>query len=348
MVDAEARVEVLERTSALALWSDGERCHGVIADSRPDRLGGDRARDRRRRRALAADDQPLGRDRRRAGARRGGRRRPRRPRVLPVPPDRPLAARHPVRRPADHRGGARRGRDPARRLRASASPTSWRRATRSPPRSSPGSRPTAATAVKLDLRGLDPARFPNVFASLAEAGLDAAAEPVPVAPAAHYMMGGVAVDLDGRSSLPGLFAVGECSCTGLHGANRLASNSLSECFVFGGRAAAAALRESAAGKRARARLPGASSRRPRRPATRSGASPARSATPTGLERLLDRPLPAGRGDRRPAPCERRGVPRRPPALRLPRHRPRARRHPHRARAGRRHATRDLGLSAEFG
>ena len=55
------------------------------------------------------------------------------------------------------------------------------------------------------------------------------------------MMGGVAVDLDGRSSLPGLLAVGECSCTGLHGANRLASNSLSECFVFGDRAAAAAV-----------------------------------------------------------------------------------------------------------
>ena len=53
------------------------------------------------------------------------------------------------------------------------------------------------------------------------------------------------VDLDGRSSLPGLYAVGECSCTGLHGANRLASNSLSECFVFGGRAARAALAEGA-------------------------------------------------------------------------------------------------------
>jgi L-aspartate oxidase len=101
-------------------------------------------------------------------------------------------------------------------------------------------------AVELDLRELDPARFPNVFESLLEAGLDPSAEPVPVAPASHYMMGGVAVDLDGRSSLPGLLAVGECSCTGLHGANRLASNSLSECFVFGGRAAAAALAETAA------------------------------------------------------------------------------------------------------
>jgi L-aspartate oxidase len=102
-------------------------------------------------------------------------------------------------------------------------------------------------AVRLDLRGIEAARFPNVFRSLTEAGLDPRAEPVPVAPAAHYTMGGVAVDLDGRSSLPGLYAVGECSCTGLHGANRLASNSLSECFVFGERAAAAALEESAPG-----------------------------------------------------------------------------------------------------
>jgi L-aspartate oxidase len=103
-----------------------------------------------------------------------------------------------------------------------------------------------AEAVGLDLRKLDPARFPNVFASLREAGLDPTTELIPVAPAAHYTMGGVAVDLEGRSSLPGLYAVGECSCTGLHGANRLASNSLSECFVFGARAARAALGESAA------------------------------------------------------------------------------------------------------
>ncbi len=107
----------------------------------------------------------------------------------------------------------------------------------------------ASASVSLDLREIDQTRFPNVFASLAEAGLDPRAEPIPISPAAHYMMGGVAVDLDGRSSLPGLYAVGECSCTGLHGANRLASNSLSECFVFGGRAAAAAVGESAAAER---------------------------------------------------------------------------------------------------
>jgi L-aspartate oxidase len=93
--------------------------------------------------------------------------------------------------------------------------------------------------VMLDLRAVEPDRFPSVFATIEEAGLDARREPVPVSPAAHYMMGGVATDLDGRTSLPGLLAVGECACTGLHGANRLASNSLSECFVFGSRAAAA-------------------------------------------------------------------------------------------------------------
>ena len=61
-----------------------------------------------------------------------------------------------------------------------------------------------------------------------------------MAPAAHYLMGGIVCDLDGRTSLPGLFAVGECACSGVHGANRLASNSLTECFVFGARAAIAA------------------------------------------------------------------------------------------------------------
>jgi L-aspartate oxidase len=102
---------------------------------------------------------------------------------------------------------------------------------------------TGASSVALDMRGVDPALFPNVVSALRRAGIDPEHELVPVAPAAHYMMGGIATDLDARSSLPGLYAVGECSCTGLHGANRLASNSLTECFVFGARAARAALHD---------------------------------------------------------------------------------------------------------
>lgn len=100
-----------------------------------------------------------------------------------------------------------------------------------------------ASPVFLDLREIDPLLFPNVFTKIEQAGLDARKAPVPIAPAAHYTMGGIATDLNARSSLPGLLAVGECSCTGLHGANRLASNSLAECMVFGRRAALAALAE---------------------------------------------------------------------------------------------------------
>jgi L-aspartate oxidase len=106
-------------------------------------------------------------------------------------------------------------------------------------------RETGARAVGLDMRMIDPARFPNVVGSLQEAGLDPTCELIPVAPAAHYMMGGIVTDLSARATLPGLYAVGESSCTGLHGANRLASNSLSECFVFARRAIAGALAESA-------------------------------------------------------------------------------------------------------
>jgi L-aspartate oxidase len=104
---------------------------------------------------------------------------------------------------------------------------------------------TGEPAVWLDMRGVQVERFPNIAAALAEVGLDPARDLLPVAPAAHYTMGGVATDLNGRSSVLGLYAVGEAACTGLHGANRLASNSLAECLVFGRRAALAACTEPA-------------------------------------------------------------------------------------------------------
>jgi L-aspartate oxidase len=100
-----------------------------------------------------------------------------------------------------------------------------------------------ATHVWLDMRHVDPMLFPNVVGALRESGIDPETELLPVSPASHYCMGGVVADLDGASTVPGLYAVGETSCTGLHGANRLASNSLSECFVYGKRAALAGVDE---------------------------------------------------------------------------------------------------------
>ncbi|MBX9926649.1 MAG: L-aspartate oxidase [Hyphomicrobiaceae bacterium] len=79
--------------------------------------------------------------------------------------------------------------------------------------------------------------FPTVNAACRKAGIDPSREPIPVAPAAHYHMGGIAADLNGRTSVAGLWAIGECASTGLHGANRLASNSLLEAVVVGARAA---------------------------------------------------------------------------------------------------------------
>jgi len=96
-------------------------------------------------------------------------------------------------------------------------------------------------SVFLDLRHLDAdlvrRRFPTIAATCAQYGIDITRDLIPVAPAAHYFMGGVAVDLDARTTVPGLWAVGEVACTGVHGANRLASNSLLESVVFGMRAA---------------------------------------------------------------------------------------------------------------
>jgi L-aspartate oxidase len=95
--------------------------------------------------------------------------------------------------------------------------------------------------VFLSMAHLDPeyirGRFPTITQACRRAGFDLATDRIPVSPAAHYVMGGIETDLDGRTSIEGLFAAGEAACTGLHGANRLASNSLLEGLVFGARAA---------------------------------------------------------------------------------------------------------------
>jgi len=99
----------------------------------------------------------------------------------------------------------------------------------------------AGERVFLDAReaigGVFPQRFPTAFAACTAAGIDPLIEPIPIAPAAHYHMGGIAVDQWGRSSLPNLWACGEASATGIHGANRLASNSLLEALVYASRVA---------------------------------------------------------------------------------------------------------------
>ncbi len=248
MVATEPRIEVMERTSATALWSDGERCHGVIGDAGPIAAaatvlatGGAAAlwsRTTNPRGAIGAGP------------------------VLAAAAGADLADLefcqfHPtaLALPGSPFDGtliteAIRG-EGAKLLDAAGECFTDELAPRDAVTAAILERMGAddAPSVRLDLREIDQARFPNVFATLADAGLEPRTEPVPVAPAAHYTMGGTAVGLDGRSSLPGLYAVGECSCTGLHGANRLASNSLSECFVFGGRAATAALDEVAASER---------------------------------------------------------------------------------------------------
>jgi L-aspartate oxidase len=233
------RIDVIEGTSALALWSDGERCHGVLTDDGDFRAratilatGGAAA-------LWARTTNPWGAIgagpvmAQAAGAELA---------------DLELCQFHPTALAAP--GTRFDGLLVTEAVRGEGGMLLDARAERFTDELAPRDQVTLAVLdrmradgtdhVLLDMRGVSEARFPNVYEALRAAGFDPATQPIPVAPASHYVMGGIATDLEGRSTLPGLFAVGECACTGLHGANRLASNSLTECFVLGARAAAAA------------------------------------------------------------------------------------------------------------
>jgi L-aspartate oxidase len=289
---AEPRIEVLEGASARALWSDGERCWGVLTDRGEMRAGatvlatgGGAALWRRTTNpfgAIAAGSVLA----HAAGAELA---------------DLELCQFHPtaLALPGDDLDG-RLITEAVRGEGALLVDAAGRRFT---DELAPRDQVTAAildriaadgtASVGLDLRPVDLDRFPAIAALLARAGLDPARGPVPVAPASHYLVGGVRTDLGGRTAVAGLLAVGECACTGLHGANRLASNSLSECFVFGSAAAAAAVEESP-GERAPA--PGSWRFKPPTEETRDSlwrlAGPIRTATE--LERALDDAYPLAR------------------------------------------------------
>jgi L-aspartate oxidase len=129
-------------------------------------------------------------------------------------------------------------------------------------------------------------RFPRIYETCLSYGLDLASDLAPVCPAAHYVMGGVKTDLWGRTSLPGLYAAGETAATGVHGANRLASNSLLEGLVFGARSGQAMIKDAPVGKRSKAALPGSPVPKPGNSTPRPSAKPAAKAAPKQLPTAL--------------------------------------------------------------
>jgi L-aspartate oxidase len=133
-------------------------------------------------------------------------------------------------------------------------------------------------------------RFPRIYETCLSYGLDLATDMAPVCPAAHYMMGGVKTDLWGRTSLPGLYAAGETADTGVHGANRLASNSLLEGLVFGARSGQAMMKDAPVTKRHGAALPGSPAPKPGNsaPTVQPNAKPAASRPyPTAFDKIRD-------------------------------------------------------------
>jgi L-aspartate oxidase len=131
-------------------------------------------------------------------------------------------------------------------------------------------------------------RFPRIFETCLGYGLDLSTDMAPVCPAAHYMMGGVKTDLWGRTSVSGLYSAGETAMTGVHGANRLASNSLLEGLVFGARSGQAMMKDAPAAKRNAASLPGVAAPKPGNShPTASAKVNAKSATSTTLNAIRE-------------------------------------------------------------